>query len=135
MTTTLEKAGDTLTLPPDLLWTDEFAWSPISQSTERGLTGAYLIDIHQRTAGQPITLSGQENVAWLLRTEAQAIKAWASLPGQVFTLTHNGAAYSVMFDHGTEETSRAFSVTPVVDFSDPMDADHYCNLTLRFFTV
>lgn len=135
MSITLAKDAAVIHLPPDLLWTDEFSWSAVSQSTERSLTGAYLVDAQVRTAGRPITLQGQEDAAWLLRSEARALKAWVDVPLQVFTLTHNGASYSVMFDHGTDETSRAFAAAPVVDYSDPEDTDQYCSLTLRFFTV
>ena len=138
ITLTLDAVGGTpttLDLPSDLLWSDEFAWSAVSQSLERSITGAYLVDAHTRTAGRPITLQGKENVAWLQRADAKALKAWTDLPLQIFTLTHNGTPYSVMFDHGTDETSQAMEVTPVVEFSDPGEGDYYCSLTLRFFTV
>lgn len=135
MSITLEKDGVVIHLPPDLLWADEFAWSAVSQSTERSITGAYLVDVQTRTAGRPITLQGKENVAWLQRSEVQAIKAWTDLPGQIFTLAHHGVFYDVMFDHGTDETSKALEIAPVVEFCDPVAGDYYCSLTLRFFTV
>jgi hypothetical protein len=134
MPITLTRDLDVITLPPDLLWEDEFAWSPISQSTERSLTGALLIDVSARQGGMPITLTGTERHAWLLRTEVQALRAWVALPGQVFTLTINGQAFTVLFDHGTDETSRAFVVSPLIDFSDPQPQDYYCSVTLRFIT-
>ena len=31
---------DTITLPDDLLWINEFEWNPVEQTTERSLTGA-----------------------------------------------------------------------------------------------
>lgn len=135
MSITLSKAGAALELPKDLQWVDEFAWSALSQSTERSITGAYIIDMQTRTAGRPITLEGKENTAWLQRSAAKTLKAWVDAPGQVYTLTHNGTAYQVMFDHGTDEISRAFKVAPVVEYDTPVDGDHYCSLTLRFFTV
>ena len=135
MSITLEKDGALISLPPDLLWSDEFAWSAVSQSTERSITGAYLVDAQARAGGRPITLQGRENVAWLQRSEAQALKAWTDLPDQVFTLTHNGTPYDVRFDHGTDEASRALEIAPVVEFCDPVAGDYYCSLTLRFFTV
>lgn len=135
MSITLEKDGTLISLPPDLLWADEFAWSAVSQSTERSLTGAYLVDAQTRTGGRPITLQGRENVAWLQRSDVQFLKTWADLPGQVFTLTHNGTPYSVLFNHGTDEASKALEIAPVVDFCDPVAGDYYCSLTLRFFTA
>lgn len=135
MSITLQKGVDAITLPPDLLWTDEFAWSPVAQGTERSVTGALLIDVSTRQDGRPITLTGTERHAWLLRPEVQALRAWVALPGQAFALTINGQAFIVLFDHGTDEASRAFQVAPVVDYSDPEPADYYCSVTLRFITT
>jgi len=134
MAITLEKDGTVIALPPDLLWEDEFAWSQVSQSTERSVTGALLVDVGTRLDGRPITLTGTERHAWMRRTEVQALRAWVALPEQVFTLSINGAVFDVLFDHGTDETSRAFAVTGVVDYSDPQGHHFYCNVTLRFVT-
>ena len=32
---------DTIILPDDLLWINEFEWNPVEQTTERSLTGLY----------------------------------------------------------------------------------------------
>ena len=134
MAITLTRDLDVITLPPDLLWEDEFAWSPTSQGTERSITGALLVDVGPRQDGRLITLTGTERHAWMRRTEVQALRAWLALPEQVFTLSINGAVFTVLFDHGTDETSRAFAVTGVVDYSDPQGHHFYCNVTLRFIT-
>ena len=135
MAITLQKGADTIVLPPDLVWSDEFAWSPVAQNTERSVTGALLVDVSTRQDGMPITLTGTERHAWLLRPEVQALRAWVALPGQVFTLTINGQAFTVLFDHGTDEVSRAFVVAQLVDYSDPAPQDYYCSVTLRFITT
>lgn len=135
MAITLQKGADTIVLPPDLLWSDEFAWSPVSQGTERSVTGAVLLDIATRQDGMPITLTGTERHAWMLRTEVQILRDWVALPGQSFTLTINGRPFTVLFDHGTDEVSKAFVVSPLVDYSDPQDYHQYCNVTLRFITT
>lgn len=135
MAITLTKGVEQLTLPPDLIWEDELRWSLVAQSKERSITGVWLVDVQVRDGGRPITLVGRENAAWLQRSEALALRAWLALPDQVFTLTLNGTAYSVKFDHGAEEVSNAFEVTPVVEYCDPEDGDYLCNVVLRFFTV
>ncbi len=33
---------DTMTLPDNLLWVNEFDWTPVAQSTDRSLTGSLL---------------------------------------------------------------------------------------------
>ena len=134
MAIALQKGADTIVLPPDLLWSDEFAWSLVSQGTERSVTGALLVDVSTRQDGMPITLTGTERHAWLLRPEVQALRTWLALPEQVFTLTINGQSFTVLFDHGTDEVSRAFVVAQLVDYSDPAPQDYYCSVTLRFIT-
>lgn len=135
MAITLTKGAETIVLPPDLLWEDELRWSPVAQAKERSITGTWLVDVQVRDGGRPITLVGRENAAWLLRFEALALRQWLALPEQVFTLTWMGAAYPVMFDHGTDEISNAFEVTPVVQFCDPVPTDYLCSIALRFFVV
>lgn len=135
MAITLAKGAEQLTLPPDLIWEDEMRWSPVAQATERSITGALLIDVQARTGGRSVTLVGRENSAWLQRADALALRQWLALPGQEFTLTWNGAAMDVVFDHGEGDTSNAFEATPVVDYRDPEDTDYLCNFVLRFLTV
>lgn len=136
MAYTLAKDGVSMDLPPDLLWSDEFAWSSVSQGTERSITGALLVDVSERAnAGMPITLTGTDRHALMRRSEVKALRAWIALPDQKFALTINGEAFTVIFDHGTEEESRAFTCTPFVEYSDPQDDDYYCGVTLRFITT
>ena len=42
-------------LPRGMLWVDEFNWSALQKSVERGITGAQIIDVVSRIAGRPIT--------------------------------------------------------------------------------
>ena len=49
---------DTITLPDDLLWINEFEWNPVKQTTERRLTGALLVQEEQLTTeGQSFSLA------------------------------------------------------------------------------
>lgn len=136
MAITLTYGSTTLDLPEDLLWVNEFRWSPVAQATERSITGALLVDAAPRVGGRLITLAGQEDSAWILRSGLETLLAWAALPAQQFTLTHNGVARTVIFDHGTAEESGAIKqVQPVIDYSDPEPSDHYCSLELNFLEV
>lgn len=132
MAITLTNGAASMALPPDLIWTNEFQWTPIVQASERSITGALILDTGVKTGGRPIVLQGAENTAWLLRAEARALlDAWVSLPGQVFTLTLNGRALQVVFDH----EAGPLELKPVVDYSDPIDNDYYCGATLRFLEI
>ncbi|CAN7170486.1 hypothetical protein LJR118_000296 [Acidovorax sp. LjRoot118] len=132
MTITLTKGSDVLELPEDLLWSDEFSWSDVAQSADRGIEGHLILEAMVRSGGRPITLSGDGNSAWIQRSTLIALKAWAKVPLQLFELDLRGEVFTVVFDHGGEEETRAMAMSPVVDYSDMEDGDFYCSLMLRF---
>lgn len=132
MTITLTKDGAALELPQDLIWSDELTWSAVAQSKERGIWGTLIVDAMARNGGRPITLTGDGNSAWITRGALLTLKAWAAVPGQRFTLQLLGQTFTVIFDHGTEEETRAMGMVAVVEYSDPEETDYHCSLTLRF---
>lgn len=119
-----------LTLPHDLIWTDEFAWQKVEQVTEYSSTGALLIDEWVRQAGRPITLTGSVDYAWCQRPALQTLNAWAQQPGLVLSLSINGTAHSVTWNH----QEAAITADPVVPYSDPQPEDWY-SLVLRFLEL
>lgn len=130
----LTSGGVAIDLPPDLVWTNEMSWAAVSQATERGITGALIVDVSQRVGGQPIALEGESNSAWIDRATLRFLKGLLSAPGQEMELDLRGEKFSVLFDHGDGEETKALSVTPVVRYADLKDGDYYCNLVLRFLT-
>lgn len=135
MTITLQKDSTPLVLPDDLIWADEFTWAAVAQATERGITGALILDAMLRNGGRPITLSGQGDSAWITRADLLTLQSWMLLPGQTFTLNLRGESFAVVFDHGTAEDTQAMAVQAVIDYSDTHPDDYYCSLRLRFLTV
>lgn len=119
-----------LPLPSDLIWANEFAWAKVLQTTEYAGTGALHVDTWVKQAGRPIELRGAVDYAWIQRAELQALNVWADQPGQTFTLTWNGTAFPVIWDH----SPNAIAATPIVEFSDPEAADYY-SLTLKFLEI
>jgi len=132
MTITLTNGGTTLSLPPDLIWADELTWSAVAQSTERGIFGTLIVDAMARNGGRPITLQGDGDSAWIDRGTLRTLGAWARTPGLRMALDVRGEAFSVVFDHGAEEETRAIAMSAVIDYSDKQDGDYYCSLVLRF---
>ena len=132
MAITLTKDSTTLELPEDLIWSDELTWSAVAQSKERGIWGTLIVDAMARNGGQPITLVGDGDSAWITRGVLRTLNAWARIPGQRFTLQLLGQTFTVIFDHGTDEETRAMAMSAVVEYSDPEETDYYCSLTLRF---
>lgn len=132
MDITLIKDGVALSLPQDLIWSDELTWSAVAQSKERGIWGTLIVDAMARNGGQPITLTGEGNSAWIERSALLTLTTWARIPGQRFTLELRGQTFTVIFDHGSDEETKAMAVSAVVEYSDPEETDYYCSLTLRF---
>lgn len=122
MAISLTYGSTTVDLPEDLLWIDRHTWSPVVQNYATSLTGAALIDSGVKTAGRPITLSGDESHAWLTYSVVEQLKAWAALGECQMSLNIQGAAYPVIFRHYEPP---ALDLTPVVDYSAPDSADFF----------
>ena len=128
----LTNGAQVLELPRDLVWVDELTWSKVTQKTERGIFGTLVIDAMARNGGQPITLQGDGNSAWISRATLRTLKAWSSVPGLRMTLRILAEEFEVVFDHGDAEQTRAMAMQSVIEYSDPEDSDYYCSLVLRF---
>jgi hypothetical protein len=117
-----------VTLPGDLRWADEFAWSPVVQSAEYSLTGALIVQTATRLAGRPITLEAQRDT-WVTRDTVLAVQALADTPGWVGVLTlHDGRVFTVAF------RDERVSAEPVRHIAPHEDADAY-TLTLQLQTI
>lgn len=132
MAITLTNAGVAIDLPPDLIWADELTWSAVSQSTERGIFGTFIIDAMERHGGRPITLQGDGNSAWIARLTLRTLHQWARVPGLRMTLDLRGEVFTVVFDHGSAEQTNALGMSSVINYADAEDGDYYCSLVLRF---
>ena len=123
---------DTITLPDDLLWINEFDWNPVEQTTERSLTGALLVQEGQLTHGRPIVLSGNGEAGWVSRLTVKSLFALSKAANKTMTLTlPDNRQFSVIFDRLNGTPIEAQQVLP---FAYPGDSDQYL-LTLRLLTV
>jgi hypothetical protein len=121
---------NTVTLPVDLIWNDEFDWSPIQQTKAYTLTGALVLESGKMLAGRPITLAGDQNSAWASRETVKALYALLDT-NPTLTLTLNDArTFSVKFNH----ESQPIQARPLIDFNNLADSDFY-TLTLKLITV
>jgi hypothetical protein len=122
---------DTVTLPTDLVWTDEFDWTPVEQATGYTLDGALVIEEGARQAGRPVTLAGAEDQGWISRTTLLALYALAQTASTGMTLTLADArVLTVVFRHG----GPAIEARPVVRVSPPaVDAQYI--VTIRLLEV
>ena len=120
-----------VTLPDDLLWADEHAWTPAVAAVSYLLTGALLVESAARQTGRPITLVGRDDMAWVTRDLVNTLYAWATVPNRRFELTFtDGRRTTVAFRHA--ET--AIDAEPVLGFPARNDNAYY-RLTLRLMEI
>ena len=128
----LTSGGVALDLPPDLIWVDELTASNVVQRSKRSAFGTLIMSAMQLQGGQRITLQGEGGSAWIERRALKQIKQWGSVPGLRLDLDIRGETFSVVFDHGDADETRALGMQSVIDFCDKQDEDYYGSLVLRF---
>lgn len=132
MSITLNDGVTTVTLHPDLYWSDEMNWQPVEQSVERTITGALIVDVAVRQAGRPVTLEPEDDTsAWMPRSTVETLRNWAAAAGKSMTLTLRGTNRTVMFRH---HDGPALEAMPVQHFNDVQSGDFY-RCTLRFMEI
>ncbi len=123
---------DSITLPDDLLWVDEFEWNPVEQNTERSLSGALLVEEQTKVKGRPITLSGGSHAGWVNRATVISLVAKAETANHTMTLTlPDNRQFSVIFDRRSSSPIEAQQILP---FAYPDDNYQY-SLIIRLLTV
>lgn len=121
---------DAITLPADLLWRDEFDYTPIETKTDYSLTGALIIQSGLKQAGRPMTLGGGDNFGIATRSLVNELLA-KQTPPTTMTLTLNDArSFQVRFRY----QDKPIEAQPLIDYSDPDNTDFY-TLTLKFLQV
>ncbi len=123
---------DTIILPDDLLWINEFDWNPVEQSQERSLTGALLVQEQVKLQGRPIELTGGQQAGWVARKTVLELQDLTAAPDKVMTLTlPDMRQINVIFDRSS---ASPVSASPVLEEAYPADNSYYY-LSLRLITV
>lgn len=123
--------NDTVELPQDMQWLDEFGWSSVVQTEPTySLSGSLLVQQGKRLAGRPITLTGEW--VWHKRQTVETLIAWAEELNLPMTLKHyDGRVFSVCFRlHDT-----ALGNVEAVQYATPENANERYVLTLNLMTV
>jgi hypothetical protein len=128
-------SGATLTLPDDLLWSDEHTWSPVVSSVSYLITGALLVQSATRQAGRDVTLVGAADMAWVTRSVVNVLRDWAALPldevtGRFELTLMDGRMFTVAFRHA----DGAIEAEPITGFPSRSDFDFY-RITLKLMQI
>lgn len=132
---TLSDGVTILSLDPDLMWSDEFAWAQIEQAVERSVTGALIIHSATKVGGREITLMPPDEAsAWMTRAVVEQLLIWEAAPEAALTLTLRGIAFPVVF---RRHDGPPISASPVVFVADPQPGEigDWYLVTLRFLTL
>lgn len=127
---------------PNLVWIDEFSWSPIVQSFEYSIEGSLLLTEYSKLAGRPITLVGQQDgnssSAWMLRSDLLALNSALLVPGAEFLLTLlDTSTHNVTAVRGGDGPIKAVPI-PIVGSMwpvNPGDSYYYKILEIRLIEV
>lgn len=116
---------DSLLLPDDMIWGDEFDFSPVGQTITPTLTGALIIEESALPTGRPITLKGVGT-----RALVKQLKALESLINhQMPLIMLDGIQRTVVF-----KRPGVVAVQLDAEYADPDDSDPY-NITLNLIEV
>jgi hypothetical protein len=119
-----------IAIPEDVWWQDEFAWTPVEQATDRGLTGALIIDQGVKLGGRPITLISNAGGGWVPRSTVLALQAQRAVPATTYTLTlADGRSFTVAHDQ-----EREFAADPIRPALD-MHANSKYRITLPLIEI
>jgi hypothetical protein len=121
---------DGLALPDDLLWTDEWTASSVTQTVRRTLEGGLIVAYRRLRGGRPITLESSPETGWLTRDLVEALAPRAASPGAIYPLQWRGTTWTVMFRH---HEPPAFDATPLLPRVNPSPEDFY-RATLKLMT-
>lgn len=122
---------DTIELSNDLVWVDQYTWSPVVQTNTHALNGALIVEVGQKLKGRKISLVGGQDFGWSDRSVIDELLVKASQPGLTMVLNYKGGTFNVMFDH----SAGAVNVEQAVGYSDPDPEDAIKVSSLNFIEV
>ncbi len=124
---------DAITLPEDLVWSNEYNWSPVVQTAKKSVTGAIIVQEAIQQKGRSIILSGAQNSAWVDRATLDALQVKSNTVDLAMALVHNGNSYTVMFDRSSNSDT-GISVTEIYPVANPT-SDHVYQITLKLIEI
>lgn len=118
---------DTLTLPDELIWIDEFNWNPIRVEEKYSLSGIRNLSesLLPTDSGRPITLTSDNS--WIDRQDLITLHNWSRLKNHTMVLTlHDDSTYNVRFKHNE---------APVIEYENLLSTAYVDEDTIYKLTI
>lgn len=112
---------DNLTLPTDLIWIDEFDWTPVQQTQTYSITGALIIESGVKQAGREITLSGDNSSGLISRADLITLETKLTATTPLVLTLNDARTFNVIFNHA----KKPIEAKQWIDYSDVDNADLY----------
>jgi hypothetical protein len=122
---------DTLDLPSDLLWENQFSWIPVSGASERTLGGTLVVWTSSLIEGRPIDLVASETRGWLTKTQVEALHILAAAPIS-YVLTIGSTPYNIIFRY---EDAPCLEFTPLLSSKISFAAGDYFTGRIKLLEV
>jgi len=115
-----------ISLPNDLLWSDEFSWNSTSGEVAYSLTGALIYEVGNKQSGRYITLEAPDDeMAWIPRSALLTLRSWMQPALRTMRLKleypTDTREFVVMFRHGED----SIIASPVTKFASHADTDWF----------
>lgn len=121
---------NSVSLPLDLVWVDEFDWTPTEQHQTRSLTGALVVETAQKSAGRPITLSDGTAPVFVNKATVGALFTLLDTVTPMTLTVQDGRTFSVIFRH----EDKPLEAKPIIDYQVMDDTDYY-QVTIKLMDI
>lgn len=122
---------DGITLPDDLVWSDEHNWSPVRQSIDKSLNGALIVQESAQLKGKFITLVGDQTV-WVTKATLELLEVKANTPNLTMSLDYWGTVVNVIFLRSGDKSP--IQSKQIVELANP-DNDHIYSIVIKLMEV
>lgn len=117
-------------LPLDLVWVDEYDWTPTEQHQARSLSGALVVETAQKTGGRPITLGDGTDPVFVPKAVIDDLFDLLETPSSMTLTLQDGRTFTVIFRH----EDKPIEAKPVVDYRIMEQTDYY-HATIKLLTI
>ena len=121
---------DNIELPDDLIWLDEFDWSPVEQLQTYTLTGSIVFESALKHGGRTIMIGEGSSRVHTTRAVVDALYAKLSINAEMTLTLQDSREFTVRFHH----ENKPIDAKPVFDYRIKNPADPY-HLTFRLITT